>query len=95
MHGQEGKGEEKEGFLKKEGAQVCGTQKMCPTRESWSLGFSVLQFVPHDHIYGKEGEGTQRQCPLRKEVSSCFVGEVGVSDFLCLNLCFKILLMTT
>ena len=37
MHGQEGEGESKEAFLGKEGAQVCGTQKMCP---SLTLGFS-------------------------------------------------------
>ena len=40
MHGQEGEGEAKEAFLGKEGADVCVTQKMCP---SWTLGF----LLPH------------------------------------------------
>ena len=31
IHSQEGEGEAKKGFLKKGGADVCGTQKMCPT----------------------------------------------------------------
>ena len=75
MHGQEGEGEEKEGFLKKEGAQVCGTQKMCPTRESWSLGFSVPQFVPHDHIHGQEGDRRQRKTPTKRESVQLCVGE--------------------
>ena len=91
MHGQEGEGEEKEGFLKKEGAQLCVTHKMCHMGKSCSLGFPVLQFVPHDIIHGKEGEGTQGKMHLRKRVASCFVGKVGASDFLCFNLCFKVL----
>ena len=75
MHGQEGEGDDKEGFYKKEGAQVCGTQKMCPTRESWSLGFSVPQFVPHDHIHGQEGDRRQRKTPTKRESVQLCVGE--------------------
>ena len=44
MHGQEGEGEDMEGFLRKECAQVCGTHPVCP---SLILGFSVLQMVLH------------------------------------------------
>ena len=40
IHGQEGEGESKEAFLGKESAQVCGTQKMCP---SLTLGFFLPQ----------------------------------------------------
>ena len=47
IHGQEGDGEDKEGFLKKEGAQVCGTQKMCPIDPPdaccYQVGSSVIQ----------------------------------------------------
>ena len=47
MHVQEGEGEEKEGFLKKEGAQVCVTHR-CVT--GLTLGFllphMVLQYAP-------------------------------------------------
>ena len=39
-----GRGEAKEAFLGKEGAQVCGTHPVCP---SLMLGFSVLQMVLH------------------------------------------------
>ena len=31
IHDQEGEGESQEAFLEKEGAEVCGTQKMCPS----------------------------------------------------------------
>ena len=44
IHGQEGEGEEKEGFLKEEGAQLCGTHPVCP---SLMLGFPELQMVLH------------------------------------------------
>ena len=50
IHGQEGEGEEKEAFLGKEGAQVCVTQKMCP---SWTLGFLVPHFVPQGADFTK------------------------------------------
>ena len=84
MHGQEGEWEEKEGFLMKEGAQVCVTHKMCHRGQSWSLGFSVLQFVPHDDIHGKEGEGTQEEVTPEKESFQLFCGRSWSLGFLVL-----------
>ena len=85
MHGQEGEGEEKEGFLKKEGAQLCVTHKMCHMGKSCSLGFPVLQFVPHDIIHGKEGEGTQGKMHLKKESGQLFCGKSWSLGFLVLQ----------
>ena len=71
MHGQEGEGEEKDGFLKKE----CVTHKMCHRGKSCSLGFPVPQFVPHDHIHGQEGDRRQRKTPTKRESVQLCVGE--------------------
>ena len=47
IHGQEGEGEAKEGFLKKEGEDVCVTQIMChidpPDACCYQVGSSVIQ----------------------------------------------------
>ena len=47
IHDQEGEGEAKEGFLGKEGADVCVTQKMChidpPDACCYQVGSSVIQ----------------------------------------------------
>ena len=43
IHGQVGEGEAKEASLEKEGAEVCGTQKMCPRGKSLTLGFFLPQ----------------------------------------------------
>ena len=67
MHGQEGEGETKEAFLGKEGAQVCGTQKMCPRRKSLTLGFLLPQSCRKVIMHSQEGEGEPQEASPQKE----------------------------
>ena len=66
MHVQEGEGEEKEGFLKKEGAQVCVTQKMCHRRKSLTLGFFLPQLCRKVIMHNQEGEGEPQEASPQK-----------------------------
>ena len=87
MHGQEVEGEAKEWFLKKEGAQVCVTQKMCP---SWTLGFLVPHFVPHGAVSHKKLDSRMKmKHSLRQldELDSRICMRHIMKHNWCLNLC--------
>ena len=68
MHGQEGEGEVQEGFVGKEGAQVCVTQKMCHRRKSLTLGFLLPQSCRKAIYTVREGRESHRKPPKRNRV---------------------------
>ena len=87
MHGQEGEGEAKEAFLGKEGADVCVTQKMCP---SWTLGFLLPHFVPRGAVsHQKLDSRMKMKHSLRQldELDSRICMRHIMKHNWCLNLC--------